>query len=154
LEQGGRKHIHPNKSTQIFVRGDVQPFIKIGTILKSDGHHVRLATHAFFREFVLSNGLEFYPLAGDPQKLSEFMVKNSGFIVPMSSELLMEVGVSGYILHTMHLTSHSMHLNVLLISSQVPAQLTMLMEIMESCWAACIHEFEETTMNTDNLSNR
>jgi sterol 3beta-glucosyltransferase len=28
---------------------------------------VRLATHAMFREFVEGNGLEFYPLGGDPK---------------------------------------------------------------------------------------
>ena len=35
------------------------------------GHRVRLATHANFKEFVLTAGLEFYPLGGDPKVLAE-----------------------------------------------------------------------------------
>ena len=35
---------------------------------------VRLATHECFSQSVLSKNLEFYPLAGDPMKLSEYMV--------------------------------------------------------------------------------
>ena len=35
---------------------------------------VRLATHECFSQSVLSKNLEFYPLAGDPMKLSEHMV--------------------------------------------------------------------------------
>ena len=37
------------------------------------GHRVRLATHANFKEFVLTAGLEFYPLGGDPKILAECM---------------------------------------------------------------------------------
>jgi hypothetical protein len=44
-------------------RGDVQPFIPIACRLARDGHRVRLATHAVFREFVESHGIEFFPLA-------------------------------------------------------------------------------------------
>ena len=40
--------------------------IPIGLNLKKLGHRVRMATHECFRNFVQSNGLEFYPLAGDP----------------------------------------------------------------------------------------
>jgi UDP:flavonoid glycosyltransferase YjiC (YdhE family) len=69
----------------------VQPFILIGKRLLEMGHRVRLATHACYRDFVTSNQLEFYPLSGDPQKLSEYMVKSQGCVVPLSSELLYEV---------------------------------------------------------------
>lgn len=34
------------------------------------GHRVRLATHSNFKEFVLTAGLEFYPLGGDPKVLA------------------------------------------------------------------------------------
>ena len=56
-------------------RGDVQPFLPIAQRLASDGHRVRLATHAVFREFVESHGIEFFPLAGDPRELMEYMVR-------------------------------------------------------------------------------
>src|SRR5436189_1643306 len=58
-------------------RGDVQPFISLGQLLKREyGHRVRLATHHTFREFVEENGLEFFNIGGDPSKLMAFMVKN------------------------------------------------------------------------------
>ena len=78
--------------------------------LQRHGHRVRLATHACFREFVLAMGLEFYPLAGDPQKLSEFMVKNQGNIIPSLSDLV----------------------------NEVPQNLKLLSDIMYSCWDACV----------------
>lgn len=68
-------------------RGDVQPFIAIGKRLQDYGHRVRLATHANFKEFVLTAGLEFYPLGGDPKVLAEYMVKNKGFLPSSPSEI-------------------------------------------------------------------
>ncbi|KAL3333974.1 hypothetical protein AABB24_030640 [Solanum stoloniferum] len=68
-------------------RGDVQPFTAIGKRLQDFGHRVRLATHANFKEFVLSAGLEFYPLGGDPKILAGYMVKNKGFLPSGPSEI-------------------------------------------------------------------
>ncbi|WOL06187.1 sterol 3-beta-glucosyltransferase UGT80A2-like [Canna indica] len=68
-------------------RGDVQPFVAIGKCLQDYGHRVRLATHANFKEFVLTAGLEFYPLGGDPKVLAEYMVKNKGFLPSAPSEI-------------------------------------------------------------------
>ncbi|XP_078175353.1 sterol 3-beta-glucosyltransferase UGT80A2-like isoform X2 [Carex rostrata] len=68
-------------------RGDVQPFVAIGKRLQDYGHRVRLATHANFKEFVLTAGLEFYPLGGDPKILAEYMVKNKGFLPSAASEI-------------------------------------------------------------------
>ncbi|KAK4436075.1 Sterol 3-beta-glucosyltransferase UGT80A2 [Sesamum alatum] len=68
-------------------RGDVQPFVAIGKRLQVDGHRVRLATHANFKEFVLSAGLEFFPLGGDPKVLAAYMVKNKGFLPSGPSEI-------------------------------------------------------------------
>ncbi|XP_038974355.1 sterol 3-beta-glucosyltransferase UGT80A2-like isoform X1 [Phoenix dactylifera] len=68
-------------------RGDVQPFVAIGKRLQDYGHRVRLATHANFKEFVLTAGLEFYPLGGDPKVLAEYMVKNKGFLPSAPSEI-------------------------------------------------------------------
>ncbi|KAF3528546.1 hypothetical protein DY000_02043727 [Brassica cretica] len=68
-------------------RGDVQPFVAIAKRLQEYGHRVRLATHANFKEFVLTAGLEFYPLGGDPKVLAEYMVKNKGFLPSGPSEI-------------------------------------------------------------------
>ena len=63
-------------------RGDIQPFMALGKLLKANGHRVRLATHVLYRPLVGEAGLEFYPLGGDPMKLSAYMVKTSGRIFP------------------------------------------------------------------------
>ncbi len=72
-------------------RGDIQPFTQLGLRLQQDGHRVRIATHAMFRSYVTDRKLEFFPLAGDPVALSEFMVKTQGFIIPTTPEMLLEV---------------------------------------------------------------
>lgn len=62
-------------------RGDVQPFVALGKVLKSTyGHRVRLATHPTFKSFVEDNGLEFFSIGGDPAELMAFMVKNPGLM--------------------------------------------------------------------------
>ena len=71
---------------------------------------MRLATHKCFRTYVESQGLEFYPLAGDPHLLSDFMVKTHGCIIPTTTDLLREL----------------------------PQNLTMLTDIINSCWGACV----------------
>ncbi|CAM9491012.1 unnamed protein product [Chrysoparadoxa australica] len=63
-------------------RGDCQPFISLGRSLQRDRHRVRLATHACYEEDVKGAGLEFYPLGGDPHRLSRFMVETSGRLLP------------------------------------------------------------------------
>ena len=69
----------------------------IGRRLQADGHTVRLATHGCFRGYVESSGLSFYPLAGDPHKLSEFMVKTQGFLLPTSVDAFKEVRITAYL---------------------------------------------------------
>jgi sterol 3beta-glucosyltransferase len=61
-------------------RGDVQPFIAFGKGLQAAGHRVRLATHVTFRQFVTENGLDFYPLKGNPEHLMNFMVNHPDMI--------------------------------------------------------------------------
>ncbi|KAK8552349.1 hypothetical protein V6N13_120755 [Hibiscus sabdariffa] len=61
-------------------RGDVQPFVAMAKRLQEFGHHVRLATHANFRNFVKMADIEFYPLGGDPRVLAGYMARNKGLI--------------------------------------------------------------------------
>lgn len=62
-------------------RGDVQPFVALGRVLKEQhGHRVRLATHPVFKQFVEENNLEFFDILGDPSELMAFMVKNPGLM--------------------------------------------------------------------------
>lgn len=48
-------------------------FIFRWVLLQEYGHRVRLASHANFKDFVKTAGLEFYPLGGDPKVLAECM---------------------------------------------------------------------------------
>ncbi|CAF2655037.1 unnamed protein product [Rotaria sp. Silwood2] len=99
-------------------RGDVQPFIALGQKLHATGHRVRLATHETFRSFVRGNGLEFYPLAGDPADLMSFMVKNAGIIPSMSS----------------------------IIEGDVGRKRRSVADILASTWQACIADDDETKL--------
>ncbi|KAL2062308.1 hypothetical protein VTL71DRAFT_6574 [Oculimacula yallundae] len=74
-------------------RGDVQPFVALGRVLKATyGHRVRLATHGTFKKFVEENGLEFFEIGGDPAELMAFMVKNPGLIPGVKSLKAGDVG--------------------------------------------------------------
>ena len=75
-------------------RGDIQPFLKIGKILKEKhGHRVRIATHPTFKNFVEKDiGLEFFSVGGDPSELMAFMVKNPGLIPSMETVRAGEIG--------------------------------------------------------------
>ncbi|KAK9757376.1 hypothetical protein RND81_01G158200 [Saponaria officinalis] len=59
-------------------RGDVQPFLAMAKRLQEFGHHVRLATHINFSNFVKSAGVEFYPLD---------MARNKGLIPSAPGEI-------------------------------------------------------------------
>lgn len=74
-------------------RGDIQPFLKVGKILKEYGHRVRIASHPTFREFVQDEqGLEFFSVGGDPSELMAFMVKNPGLIPNLQTIREGEIG--------------------------------------------------------------
>ncbi|KAG8099981.1 hypothetical protein GUJ93_ZPchr0013g37740 [Zizania palustris] len=89
LDSSDFQHRPPMQIVMLIVgtRGDVQPFIAIGKRLQMYGHRVRLATHANFKDFVMTAGLEFYPLGGDPKLLAGYMVKNKGFLPGTPSEI-------------------------------------------------------------------
>lgn len=75
-------------------RGDIQPFLKIGKVLKEHyGHRVRIATHPAFKDFVEKDtSLEFFSVGGDPAELMAFMVKNPGLIPNMATVRAGEIG--------------------------------------------------------------
>lgn len=49
--------------------GDVRPYVALGKALKAEGFTVCLGTHAEFKAFVLSHGLGFHPVKGNPREL-------------------------------------------------------------------------------------
>ncbi|TKA68789.1 hypothetical protein B0A49_10443 [Cryomyces minteri] len=75
-------------------RGDIQPFLKVGKVLKEQyGHRVRIATHPAFKKFVeKDSGLDFFSVGGDPSELMAFMVKNPGLIPSMETVRAGEIG--------------------------------------------------------------
>lgn len=91
-------------------RGDVQPFIALGTELQKHGHRVRLATHTTFEHFVTNTGLEFYPLGGDPAELMSYMVRNPGLIPSMKS----------------------------LRAGDIQKKRAIIAQILHGCWQSCI----------------
>ncbi|MCJ1359211.1 MAG: hypothetical protein MMC33_009211 [Icmadophila ericetorum] len=75
-------------------RGDIQPFLKLGKVLKEDhGHRVRIATHPAFKKFVeQDSGLEFFSVGGDPAEIMAFMVKNPGLVPTVETVKAGDIG--------------------------------------------------------------
>jgi UDP:flavonoid glycosyltransferase YjiC (YdhE family) len=76
-------------------RGDLQPFLRIASLLSTNYHHrVRIATHPAFRDTISSTcpGVEFFSVGGDPSELMSFMVKNPGMIPTLESVKAGDVG--------------------------------------------------------------
>ncbi|KAH3916821.1 hypothetical protein HBH56_063490 [Parastagonospora nodorum] len=104
-------------------RGDVQPFIALGKVLKETyGHRVRLATHPCFDSFVQENGLEFFSIGGDPSKLMAFMVKNPALMPGFRS----------------------------LLSGDVARRRQDVAEYIEGCWRSCYES--GNGLDADDLS--
>lgn len=86
----------PRLNIAIFIvgsRGDVQPFIPIAKLLISKhGHRVRICTHPNFKDFVESNGVEFFSIGGDPEALMAYMVKNPGLLPSRESVKAGDIG--------------------------------------------------------------
>ena len=95
---GGKEGVPPPPPLNIVIqvvgsRGDVQPFVALGKVLKDTyGHRVRLATHPNFKDFVQENGLEFFSIGGDPSRLMAFMVKNPSLMPGFHSLLSGDIG--------------------------------------------------------------
>ncbi|GKZ31574.1 hypothetical protein AbraIFM66950_000147 [Aspergillus brasiliensis] len=100
-------------------RGDVQPFIALGQVLKSHGHRVRLATHLAFRESIEHSGLEFFNIGGDPAELMAFMVRNPGLMPHMST----------------------------LRSGAIPRRRREMKTIFSGCWRSCYETGDGTGMH-------
>lgn len=75
-------------------RGDVQPYVALGKVLQAPpyNHRVRICTHPNFKDFVESNGLEFYSIGGDPEKLMAYMVKNPSVLPSLESMKAGDIG--------------------------------------------------------------
>jgi hypothetical protein len=92
-------------------RGDVQPFVALGQVLKASyGHRVRIATHPTFKKFVEDHGLEFFSITGDPAQMMDFMVKNPGLMPKFKTVREGEIG----------------------------RRRKAIFEIVEACWRSCI----------------
>ncbi|KAH6977073.1 hypothetical protein BKA56DRAFT_587608 [Ilyonectria sp. MPI-CAGE-AT-0026] len=92
-------------------RGDVQPFVALGKILKDTyGHRIRIATHPTFQKFVEENGLEFFSIGGDPAELMAFMVKHPGLMPGFDA----------------------------ITSGEVSKRRRGIQEILMGCWRSCI----------------
>ena len=59
-------------------RGDVQPFLPLSLGLMAKGHSVKLAAPSRFKSLVEECGIQFVPLAGDPEDLSR-LLNNVGY---------------------------------------------------------------------------
>lgn len=67
-------------------RGDVQPYIALGKGLLKEGHHVTIATHVEFKEWVTKHGLHFKEVAGNPAELMQLMVTHGSMSVGFLKE--------------------------------------------------------------------
>lgn len=111
-------------------RGDIQPFLKVGKLLKENyGHRVRIATHPAFKTFVeQDSGLEFFSVGGDPAELMAFMVKNPGLMPSMST----------------------------IRAGDIARKRDSMFEMFQGFWRACINatDHETITSNVDMMAGK
>ena len=100
-------------------RGDIQPFLRLGKILKEQhGHRVRIATHPAFKEFVEKDSeLEFFSVGGNPAELMAFMVKNPG-LIPKAATIR---------------------------AGEIAKRRDSMFEMFQGFWRACINETDDET---------
>lgn len=75
-------------------RGDVQPYIALAKGLMKEGHKVRIATHAEFKDWIEGHGIEFREVGGDPAELMRICVENGTFTVSFLREGVTRVSSS------------------------------------------------------------
>lgn len=85
-------------------RGDVQPYVALGTGLRRAGHTVRVLASPDFRELITSHDLEFFDLGGSIQSVAQGMeglleggnlLKILSSMGPAAQRLVSEAAVSG-----------------------------------------------------------
>ena len=78
-------------------RGDVQPFLPLSLGLMARGHYVKLAAPSLFKDLVEGYGIQFVPLAGEPEDLSR-RLNDAGYnFVKMVGEMMnhaIEIGAN------------------------------------------------------------
>jgi sterol 3beta-glucosyltransferase len=52
-------------------RGDTQPYVALGLALKKAGQQVRVTAFENYQSFITGYGLDFYPIKGDIEKISQ-----------------------------------------------------------------------------------
>jgi sterol 3beta-glucosyltransferase len=60
-------------------RGDVQPYIALCKGLMAEGHQVKIATHAEFKDWIEGHGIKFGLVGGDPGELMRLCIENGTF---------------------------------------------------------------------------
>lgn len=63
-------------------RGDVEPFVALGVGLRNAGHAVRLAGPAPYASLAQAYGVEFVPIEGDPNQLTQTLADRAGLSWP------------------------------------------------------------------------
>jgi sterol 3beta-glucosyltransferase len=69
-------------------RGDVQPFLPLSLGLMQKGHCVKLAAPSRFENLVKEHGIDFVPLAGEPEELSRRLNDAGHNFIKMIRELM------------------------------------------------------------------
>ena len=69
-------------------RGDVQPFLPLSLGLMKKGHSVKLAAPFRFGDLVEEHGIDFVPLAGEPEELSRRLNDAGHNFIKMIRELM------------------------------------------------------------------
>jgi sterol 3beta-glucosyltransferase len=69
-------------------RGDIQPFLPLSLRLLEHGHSVKLAAPFRFKSFIEEHGVNFMPLAGDPEDLSRRLNNAGSNFVKLLQELM------------------------------------------------------------------
>jgi UDP:flavonoid glycosyltransferase YjiC (YdhE family) len=57
-------------------RGDVQPYVALGRALHEAGYRVRIVTYESFHSMVAAQGLDFHPVPGDAQALTQLAARS------------------------------------------------------------------------------